>query len=261
MTGRGGKRGRTTAGPQAAGSRRPWHRLTRAEQNAQFLTGLPLLSYDLILADNPWLFRVRADSGLSKSPQAHYRVMTIAEIAALGTFIAALAAPDSVLVTCATWPLLLGGDERGRKPGNAHTSPVGEVLDAWGFRYVTGGAWAKRTVNGKTAFGTGYRARSASEPFLIAVRGSPLNSRAMRNLIEEVEADNLVNGVRREHSRKPDELYAWCEKYLPGARRLDLFSRTSRPGWTAAGDEAGKFDNIPASRSLADARSSPLGGA
>lgn len=226
----------------APGTRRPWHRLTRAEQNAAFLTGLPLLSYDLILADNPWLFRVRSDKGLKKSPQAHYRCMTIAEIAALGPLVGGLASPDSVLVMCATWPFVLGGDEGGRKPGNAHRSPVGEVIDAWGFRYVTGGAWAKRTVNGKTAFGTGYRARSASEPFLIAVRGSPINARSMRNLIEAIEADNLVNGVRRKHSQKPEELYAWCEKYLPGARRLDLFSRSTRPGWTAAGDEVGKLD-------------------
>jgi N6-adenosine-specific RNA methylase IME4 len=29
---------------------------------------------------------------------------------------------------------------------------------------------------------------------------------------------------------------------MPDARRLDLFSRKTRPGWTAFGDEAGKFD-------------------
>lgn len=246
MAGGGGNKrlARPQAVPGSATPKISHRRLSRAEQNAAFLAGLPLLSFDLILADNPWRFRVRSEAtGLAKSPQAHYRVMTIAELAALGRdYIRPLAAPDSVLVMCATWPLLLGGDERGRMPGNAHASPVGEVIDAFGFRYVTGGAWVKRTANGKTAFGTGYRARSATEPFLIAVRGSPLNSRAMRNLIEAIETDNAVNGVRREHSRKPEELYAWCEAYLPGARRLDLFSRTSRPGWTAAGDETGKFD-------------------
>ena len=29
---------------------------------------------------------------------------------------------------------------------------------------------------------------------------------------------------------------------MANARRLDLFSRKTRPGWTAFGDEAGKFD-------------------
>lgn len=49
----------------------------------------------------------------------------------------------------------------------------------------------------------------------------------------------------REHSRKPEEAYTWCEQYLPGAlRRVELFSRTSRPGWDTWGLEAGKFDPV-----------------
>jgi N6-adenosine-specific RNA methylase IME4 len=192
------------------------------------------------MADPPWLFRVRSAKGTGKSPQAHYRCLSIEAIAALP--VRWLAAPHAVIVLWATWPLLLGGDERGRKPGNAHRSPIGAVLDAWGFRYVTGGSWAKRTPTGKSTFGGGYRVRSSCEPFLIGVKGSPLNSHAERNLIETVEANNAVDGLRREHSRKPEDAYAWCERYLPGARRLELFSRTDRPGWTAAGDEIGKFN-------------------
>jgi N6-adenosine-specific RNA methylase IME4 len=192
------------------------------------------------MADPPWLFRTRSANGLKKSPQRHYRCMTIEEIAALP--VGWLAAPNAVLVLFCTWPLLVGTDPRGAVPGFAHHSPVGVVLDGWGFRYVTAGAWAKRTTNGKTVMGTGYRARSACEPFLIGIKGSPMNSRAERNLIETIETDNVIDGVRREHSAKPEEAYAWCERYLPGARRLDLFSRRDRPGWTAAGDEVGKLN-------------------
>jgi N6-adenosine-specific RNA methylase IME4 len=32
---------------------------------------------------------------------------------------------------------------------------------------------------------------------------------------------------------------------MPNARRLELFSRTDRKGWTAWGDEAGKFGAAP----------------
>lgn len=221
---------------------KPAKRATGPEKTPPFLAGLPLYGFDLIMADAPSEFRVRSPNGLKKSPQAHYRVMTIPEIAALP--IGLLAAPDSVLFFWWTWPLLLGGDERGRRPGNAHRSPAGEILDAWGFRYVSGGAWGKKTVNGKTAFGPGYRARSSCEPFLIAVKGSPLNSKAERNLIETIADHDYITGLRREHSRKPDDAYAWCERYLPGARRLDLFSRQVRPGWTAAGDEVGLFEAV-----------------
>ena len=83
------------------------------------------------------------------------------------------------------------------------------------------------------SFGTGYGPRNACDPFIIATKGRPLNTHAERNLID---------GLAREHSRKPEEAYAWCERYLPGARRLDLFSRYDRPGWISVGDEAGKFN-------------------
>jgi len=186
--------------------------------------GLELFAYDLIMADPPWHFRLRSEAGEAKSPQAQYETMPIEAIAAMP--VGHLAARDCVLFLWCTWPLLLDG-------GDASRSPVGEVIRSWGFRYVTGGAWHKKTAGGRTSFGTGYRARSSCEPFLIAIAGTPDTSRSERNLIE---------GLAREHSRKPEEAFAWCERYIAGARRLELFSRQSRPGWDAWGIEAGKFD-------------------
>ena len=46
----------------------------------------------------------------------------------------------------------------------------------------------------------------------------------------------------REHSRKPDEAFEAAENLMPDARRIELFSRQLRPGWTVWGDEVGKFD-------------------
>jgi N6-adenosine-specific RNA methylase IME4 len=112
-----------------------------------------------------------------------------------------------------------------------------DVLRAWGFRFVTSGVWVKRTKNGKLGFGTGYRLRSASEPFLIGINGNPQTAPTVRTVIE---------GPIRRHSEKPDEAYAEAQKLLPDARRADLFSRTNRPGWTAWGDEVGKFDAVAA---------------
>jgi N6-adenosine-specific RNA methylase IME4 len=47
--------------------------------------------------------------------------------------------------------------------------------------------------------------------------------------------------LAREHSRKPEEAYRAAELLMPNARRLELYSRTNRPGWDAYGFEAGKF--------------------
>jgi N6-adenosine-specific RNA methylase IME4 len=51
----------------------------------------------------------------------------------------------------------------------------------------------------------------------------------------------IILAPRREHSRKPDEVYRRIERYCAGPR-LELFARESRPGWTAWGNETTRFD-------------------
>lgn len=195
--------------------------------------GLEPMGFDLIMADPPWRFELWSGRGEDKSAQAHYQTMTIDRIAALP--VGELAKLDSVLWLWATWPLLLACDDAPLGRLSAR-SPAGDVMAAWGFRYVTGGVWGKQTATGRIAFGTGYRLRCASEPFLIGVKGNPQTAKDVRN---------LVMGQVREHSRKPDAAYEAAERLMPGARRLDLFSRQSRPGWAAWGLEVGKFDTKP----------------
>lgn len=173
---------------------------------------LPMFGFDLLMADNPWHFELYSERGNAKSAQAQYPTMSIAAMKALP--VGQLAAGDAILFMWATWPML---------------REAFEVMAAWGFRYVTGGAWAKMTKNGKTHFGTGYRVRNACDPFLIGVIGRPDTSKAERNLIK---------GSVRGHSVKPENAYRWCERYLPGARRVDLFAPEGlpRPGWSRWGD-------------------------
>lgn len=189
--------------------------------------------YDFIMADPPWRFRVWSEKGEEKSPEAQYETMALDEIARLP--VGHLASRHCVLFLWTTWPVLLDGGDPGRGLiGDPGRSPPGEVMKAWGFRYVTGGAWSKRTVNGKPSFGPGYRMRTSCEPFLLGIAGQPETPGA-------TSARNLIEGLAREHSRKPDEAYAWCEAYMPQARRADLFSRETRPGWDAWGNETAKF--------------------
>ncbi len=178
------------------------------------------LSYSLIAADPPWDFKLYSAKGQGKSAQNHYACMSLDDIKALP--VSQLAQKDCCLFLWATWPMLPQGME---------------VMKAWGFQFKTGGVWHKKTKHGKTAFGTGYRVRSASEPWLLGFTGNPKTSRAERNVIE---------GEVRGHSRKPEESFTWLERYIPDARRLELFSRQTRPGWDCFGDEAGKFDEVAA---------------
>lgn len=202
-------------------------------------------SYDLAMVDPPWPTKMRSPKGEYKSAAAHYGMMSFEQIAALP--IGELVSEHAVLMLWCTWPMILhGGDpDRHYAGADASRSRVGECIKAWGARYVTGGAWFKRSKTGKPAFGPGYRVRSTCEPFLLATFGNPdtPGGRRMRNVVESIEA-NAFDGLRREHSRKPEVAYAWCEQYMPQARRVEVFSRTSRPGWDTWGYEAGKFDPV-----------------
>ncbi len=52
---------------------------------------------------------------------------------------------------------------------------------------------------------------------------------------------SVVMGRVRAHSQKPEEAYRAAEALMPGARRVELFSRTNRPGWSVWGNETGTF--------------------
>jgi N6-adenosine-specific RNA methylase IME4 len=183
------------------------------------------LSYDLILADPATRFETYSAKGEGKSPQAQYSTMTWDELATLP--VSSLGRGDCILMLWACWPTL------------AHSMTL---MERWGFRYITGGAWHKRTKHGKTAFGTGYVMRSATEPFLIGTMGSPLTANNVRNVIE-TEDLAVLDAERREHSRKPDEQYQLCERLLPRALRfVELFGRQRQPGWDVWGNEADKFE-------------------
>ena len=180
------------------------------------------LSYDLIMCDPPWRFETWSLAGKKhKSPEGHYQTMTLEGIKALP--VGHLAGGDCVLWLWGTHPMVDQQIEVGR---------------AWGFAFVTSGVWVKRTKHGKLGFGTGYRLRCASEPFLLFTNGNPATAKNIRTVVESLE---VIEGPGREHSRKPDEAYAVAEKMLPKARRADLFSRQVRPGWDAWGDQTTKF--------------------
>lgn len=181
------------------------------------------LSYDLIMCDPPWRFETWSDKGREqKSPEVHYDTLSIPEIKAMFP-VGHLAGRDCLLWLWATHPMI---DQQI------------ELVRFWGFKFVTTGVWVKRTKTGKLAFGTGYRLRCASEPFIIATNGNPDTAPVVRSVIE---------GPLREHSRKPDEAYREAERLLPGpVRRADIFSRQSRAGWDNWGNESTKFDEVAA---------------
>ncbi|WP_310530667.1 MT-A70 family methyltransferase [Novosphingobium sp.] len=183
------------------------------------------LSYDVILADPATKFQTFSAAGQGKGPDAHYPTMTWEELGELP--VSQLGRGDTILFMWACWPTLRESIA---------------LLEQWGFRYVTGGAWHKRTKHGKSAFGCGYVLRSATEPYLIGTLGSPLTSNSVRGVIETEDLD-VIDAEARGHSRKPDEQYDYCNRLSPRALRfVELFARQAYPGWDAWGNQVGKFE-------------------
>jgi len=180
---------------------------------------IPTGAYDVLVADPPWRFETYSEKGkLKKSAECHYSTMDLLAIARLP--VASLAAPNCALFLWATAPML------------RHAF---WMMDKWDFEYKTNMVWGKTTKHNKISFGTGYRIRSSHEQVLIGVRGNPKNTRGERSL--------LLEPVRA-HSQKPEGFYAMVERWMPQARRLDMFGRTRRPGWEIFGDEIGKLDEV-----------------
>jgi N6-adenosine-specific RNA methylase IME4 len=107
------------------------------------------------------------------------------------------------------------------------------VLDGWGFAYKTNIVWHKiRKDGGPDGRGVGFYFRNTTELVLFGIRGK--NARTLSPGRRQV---NVIRAQKREHSRKPDELYPIVEDCSPGPY-LELFARGTRPGWDVWGNQA-----------------------
>jgi N6-adenosine-specific RNA methylase IME4 len=99
-----------------------------------------------------------------------------------------------------------------------------QLLEKWGFRYVTCVTWKK------PHFGMGNYFRGQTEHLLFGVKGSLMLKR--RDVGTILEAPRGPRG----HSSKPLESYTLIESCSHGPY-LELFARSERPDWTSWGAE------------------------
>jgi MT-A70 family protein len=111
-----------------------------------------------------------------------------------------------------------------------------KVMEAWGFSYKSNLVWHKiRKDGGSDGRGVGFYFRNVTELVLFGVRGK--NARTQQAGRTQV---NYLASRKREHSRKPDELYDIIEACSLGPY-LELFARGSRPGWSTWGNQADEY--------------------
>jgi len=168
-----------------------------------------------ILADPPWQFMNRTGKMAPEHKRLmRYPTMKLEEIMSLP--VRELAAERSHLYLWVPNALLAEGLS---------------VMDAWGFTYKSNLVWYKiRKDGGPDGRGVGFYFRNVTELVLFGTRGSIRTDDPGRRQV------NIIESRKREHSRKPDELYDIIEECSYGPY-LELFARHPRPGWVQWGDE------------------------
>ena len=112
-----------------------------------------------------------------------------------------------------------------------------DVLREWGYQYKSNIVWHKvRKDGGSDGRGVGFYFRNVTELVLFGVRGT--NARTLAPGRRQV---NLISTQKREHSRKPDELYDVIEACSTGPF-LELFARDTRKGWVGWGNQAANYE-------------------
>lgn len=172
--------------------------------------------FSTVLADPPWRFTNRTGKVAPEHRRLdRYSTMTLDTIKSLR--VKEILAPNAHLYLWVP---------------NALLPDALDVMQAWGFRYISNIVWAKRRKDGgPDGRGVGFYFRNVTELLLFGVHGS------MRTLAPGRSQVNMIETRKREHSRKPDEQYNLIETCSPGAY-LELFARHKRPGWTVWGDES-----------------------
>lgn len=193
---------------------------------AQFADG----AFGCFLADPPWAFTTFSGQAMTphRSAEDHYKTLDLDALCALP--VARIAAKDAALFM---WIV------------DSHLDAALVLGRAWGFDFKTVALiWLKSGMYDAQfdlftgdlpdpRMSMGYWSRKQAELCLLFTRGSPARlSKGVRQVIVD---------RRREHSRKPDEQYARIEALVAGPR-CELFARTAWPGWSAWGNQVGKFD-------------------
>lgn len=176
-------------------------------------------SFGTILADPPWRFSNRTGKIAPEHNRlSRYDTLTLEEIKDMP--VSRVAAKQSHLYLWVPNALLAEGMA---------------VLRAWGFTYKTNIVWHKiRKDGGPDGRGVGFYFRNTTELVLFGVRGQ------LRTLDPGRSQVNVIRTRKREHSRKPDELYDIIESCSQGPY-LELFARGSRKGWMTWGNQADDY--------------------
>lgn len=183
------------------------------------------VSYDVIVSDPPWSYYGQQNKWGAAAK--FYETMDFDSIIKAGDV------PDKlhdrgILFLWATSPLL---------------DVAMDAIKAWGLHFRgVGFVWVKTKPSDPTTpiKAQGVRpsiVKPTTELVLCASRVA--KGRPMPLFDESI--CQVILAPKREHSRKPDELYDRIESMYPNARKLEMYARQSRYGWDVWGNQTDFF--------------------
>ena len=177
------------------------------------LTCGDLTRFSVVYADCPWTYE-NAKNNDPAMGGVTYRTMSLEEIKSLP--VQHIVADDCALFLWATFPKL---------------REAFDVIDAWGFRYITNAfTWVKTNpVSGTIYSGLGHWTNGNAEICLFAKRGAP------KRVSKDVK--QIILAPRGRHSAKPPEVRDRIVRLMGDVPRIELFARDRAPGWVSVGNE------------------------
>lgn len=172
------------------------------------------MKYDIIVSDNPWFYNKRNAGTKFGTGANKYPLIKHEELLGLSDLVKGVSADNCALFMWATMPKL---------------KMAIELIDSWGFRYATNAfTWIKLNKDGSPFAGPGNYTSTGPELVLLGIKGSMLPDQKLVN--------SVIMSQKMRHSQKPEEIQDRIDLMYKGDRkRLEMFARRPRDGWTTVG--------------------------
>ncbi len=176
--------------------------------------------YKIIYADPPWKYSSRKYQDGKREFQAlekKYGTMKIKDIMNLP--VKQLSDKDCA---CFLWVT------------DSHLDKGVQVLNAWGFRYVTiAFVWLKKSNKGNIYVNFAPWTLKSTEICILGIKGSMGKYKVSNNVRQLVEATRTI------HSKKPGEVRKRIVDLFGDVPRIELFAREKVEGWDGWGNQYG----------------------
>lgn len=176
------------------------------------------MKYEIIYADPPWWYEHSTHKYQLNAP---YRLMKDEELINFRGVIDYLDNPG-ILFMWSTLPRL---------------DFAIKLIDKWGLAYRgVAWIWVKTNKDGSIMGAKGPQTNTVKQTCELVLMASWSKTCRVPKTQDQTIKNALLS-QRREHSRKPDEIYSYINKMYPECSKLELFARKKVDGWHVWGDE------------------------